>query len=131
MTDDELVRAFESAELPAEQFPHAAHVRVAWYYLQREPLLFALARFRAALQRFAAAHGKPERYHETITVAYVLLIAERLLHHRAASWEEFASANADLLTWKPSILSRFYSDDVLSSDRAREVFVVPARLTEA
>jgi hypothetical protein len=75
MQDDELVRAFESAELPAEQFSHAAHVRVAWCYLRRAPLPEALARFIASLQRFAAAHGASGKYHETVTVAYVLLIA--------------------------------------------------------
>ena len=125
MTDEELIRAFESTELSADDFPHAAHVRVAWCYLNREPLLVALTRFRRALQRFTAAKGKPERYHETITIAYVLLIAERLGHAPGASWEQFASANPDLLTWKPSLLSRFYTDDVLSSKRAREVFVMP------
>jgi hypothetical protein len=125
MTDDELIGAFESAALPADEFPHAAHVRVAWCYLNRVPLLLALARFRSALQRFAAAQGKPDRYHETITIAYMLLIAERLGHARGASWEQFASANPDLLTWNPSILSRFYTDEVLSSERARGVFVLP------
>ena len=35
MTDDELVRAFEACELPGDEFPHAAHVRVAWYYATR------------------------------------------------------------------------------------------------
>jgi hypothetical protein len=100
-------------------------VRVAWCYLNRVPLLVALAQFRSALQRFATAKGKPERYHETITIAYMLLIAERLGHVRGASWERFAAANPDLLTWNPSILARFYTDGVLSSERARAVFVLP------
>jgi hypothetical protein len=125
MTDEELVSAFESCELRGDQFPHASHVRVAWYYLQREPLLCALARFRTALQRFAAAQGKPERYHETITIAYVLLIAERIDREHGESWDAFAARNPDLLSWQPSILARFYSDDVLQSPRAREVFVLP------
>ena len=54
MTDDELVQAFESATLAGDAFPHEAHVRVAWYYLTRHPMLTALTRFRSALQRFAA-----------------------------------------------------------------------------
>src|SRR5262245_44840403 len=106
MTDDELVEAFESGTL--EEFPHESHVRVAWCYLKRDPILVALPRFRAALQRFAAGKGKPERYHETITVAFMLLIAERLGAARALDWEGFAARNADLFERQPSALTTFY-----------------------
>lgn len=124
MTDDELVGAFECCSL--DVFPHEAHVRVAWYYLQREPMLFALPRLRAALQRFAASKGQPGRYHETITVAFMLIVAERLEGARGLAWDVFAARNADLLQRQPSVLSRFYSDEVLASPRARETFVMPS-----
>jgi hypothetical protein len=127
MDDRALVDAFEATTLPADDFPHAAHVRVAWYYLRHHSLLDALVRFRTALQRFAAAKGKPDRYHETITIAYLLLIAERLAGARGLSWTEFAARHPDLLTWAPSILSRYYRDETLWSDRARQVFVMPDR----
>ncbi len=125
MTDEELVRAFEAGEMPAGGFPHTAHVRVAWWYLGRHSLPAALERFSTALRRFAAAQGKPERYHETITVAYVLLINERLDQSPRTGWEQFASANPDLLQWKPSVLERYYSHAALWSDRARRTFVMP------
>jgi hypothetical protein len=125
MDDDALVRAFEGCELAS--FRHADHVRVAWVYLQREPLLPALTRFTAAIRRFAAAKGAPERYHETITVAYLLLIAERIRQEPGLSWPEFAARNTDLLIWKPSVLSRYYTEKTLSSVRAREAFVLPDR----
>ena len=125
MTDAELVEAFESGTLGPESFPHAAHVRVARSYLLREPMLVAMARFRAGLQRFAARIGKPDRYHETMTVAYLLLIADRIDASRHESWEAFAAANADLLQSQPSGLDRFYSRETLTSPRAREVFVWP------
>lgn len=123
MTDDELVQAFESGDL--QDFPHASHVRAAWCYLRRESILVALPRFKAALQRFAAGKGKPDRYHETITIAFMLLIAERMAGARQLSWEEFAARHPDLLRWQPSPLAQFYSDGVLGSPRAREVFVLP------
>src|SRR4051812_43685451 len=123
MTDSELVARFESCEL--DEFSHQAHVRVAWCYLQAEPMLFALPRFRAALQRFAASKGQPGRYHETITVAFMIIIGERLDGARALTWDAFAARNPDLLRRQPSVLSQFYSDDVLASPRARETFVMP------
>jgi hypothetical protein len=125
MDDRALVDAFEATTLPAEDFPHAAHVRVGWYYLCHLPMLDAMARFKAALQRFATAKGKPDRYHETITMAYLVLIAERLTTDRGLSWDEFAARNPDLLTWNPSILARYYTDETLASADARLAFVLP------
>jgi hypothetical protein len=123
MTDDELVRGFESGEL--EPFPHALHVRTAWCYLRRYPLLTALARFGQALRRFTVAKGKPERYHETITIAFMLIIAERMSSARDLTWEQFAERHPDLLQWQPSVLAQFYTDETLASARARETFVLP------
>jgi hypothetical protein len=77
-------------------------------YLRRESMPAALERFRTGLRRFAAAHGKPERYHETITTAYVLLIHERMMRRPVLTWEEFAAAHDDLLASSPSILERYY-----------------------
>ena len=68
MTDEELIAAFERSEEPDCGFHHAQHVRVAWCYIRAHPLPEALARFTNALRRFAAARGKPDLYHETITV---------------------------------------------------------------
>lgn len=86
-----------------------------------------MARFSSALRRFAAAHGDPGRYHETITSAYMILIHDRLARTTAASWDAFAAENADLFIWKPSVLDAYYSPDVLWSDCARERFLPPDR----
>lgn len=67
-------------------------------------------------------------YHETITWAYLLLIRERMERGpRDAEWEEFASANPDLLVWKPSVLDRYHTPETLGSDLARCVCLLPDR----
>jgi hypothetical protein len=121
MTDRDLVRGFEAATL--DDLPHEAHVRLAWRYLMDEPLLTAIARFRDGLRRYAAAKGRPERYHETITIALLLLIAER--RRDDDSWQDFAARNPELLRWPSPLLRRWYPPELLESPRAREVFVVP------
>ena len=79
MTGEELVQQFESAATSPGTFHHADHVRLAFEYLCRYPTLEALARFSAALQRFATARGETRLYHETITWGYLLLlIRERM-----------------------------------------------------
>jgi hypothetical protein len=66
MTEEELVASFENCTLPNESFHHADHVRMAFLYLCRYPALEALQRFSSSLTRFAAAHGQPDLYNETV-----------------------------------------------------------------
>lgn len=124
--DRTFAAAFDHGTL--EEFHHADHVRLAWIYLQREPALEALGRFVAGIRRFAAAKGKPDLYHETVTWAYLLLIHERLERTgRDVGWDEFAAANPDLLVWEGGILERWYRPETLGSDVAKRVFVWPDR----
>lgn len=125
MTDSELIDAVESCTLPLDAFTHAEHVRLAWAYLRRLPILTALATFREALQRFAAHHGKAALYHETITFAYLLMVFERMARHQDASWDEFARDNPDLFMWKDGPLFQHYSSEVLNDPYARAFFVLP------
>jgi hypothetical protein len=95
MTDDELLRGFEDATLPPAEFDHAAHVRVAYLMLRAAPLDQAAERFGAALRRFAAAAGVPQKYDGELTARYLRLIGERVAGAR--SWTDFAAKNAELL----------------------------------
>jgi hypothetical protein len=124
--DRELIDSFEAATLDPAAFHHADHVRLAWLHLRRYPPPVALERFTSGLRRLAAAAGKADRYHETVTWAYLLLINERMERcGRDLSWAEFSRLNPELLTWRPSILEAYYPAEVLASDLARRVFVLP------
>jgi len=128
LTDAEFITNFEDCSLPNSAFHHRDHVRLAWLYLRRHPPLEALARFADGLRRFATANGHPGLYHETITWAFLLVIRERMERGEAGgNWEDFSRINADLLSWKPSILDRYYKPDTLGSELARRVFVMPDR----
>jgi hypothetical protein len=129
-TDDgkTLFERFVDTTLPASDFHHHQHVQVAWMFVRKYGLPNALSEFTTAIKRFADAKGATGLYHETITWAFLLLIADRQARNPAADWDTFASANPDLLTWKPSILERYYSSDVLKSDLARRSFLMPDRL---
>lgn len=124
LTDEEFVRGFESATLPGDQFNHAAHVRAAWWYLRHHTIGEAIDRFSRALRGFADANGASRKYHETVTVAWMLLVAERLSAARELDWPAFAERHPELFA-KPSLLLRYYSGPTLESDRARCGFVMP------
>ena len=120
-----LLERFVDTTLPAGEFHHEQHVQVAWLFVQKYGMPGALGEFTTAIRRFADAKGATGLYHETITWAFLLLIAERQARNPAAAWEAFAASNADLLVWKPSILERYYSKELLGSELARRTFLMP------
>jgi hypothetical protein len=120
--DRELVEAFEACTLPADLFPHRAHVRLAFLYLREHGLLETLSRYSDGIRRYATSLGAATKYHHTITWAYLFLIHERMQRAGHASFEEFAAANEDLFG---PILDRYYSRETLASELARTTFVLP------
>ena len=129
-SDAELLEGFVTTALPADQFHHEQHVRVAWMFVRDHGMPAALGEFTTAIKRFAEAKGAHGLYHETITWAFLLIVAERLARKPAATWDAFAADNTDLLSWKPSILERYYSKELLASDLARRSFLMPDRLRQ-
>ena len=77
MEQRELFDRFVDTTLPADQFHHQQHVQVAWLFVREHGMPAALGEFTAAIKRFADAKGATGLYHETITWAFLLLIAER------------------------------------------------------
>jgi hypothetical protein len=119
VTDDEFIRAFERCEISNADFRHRDHVRLAWLYLRRYGAE-ADGRMVAGIQRFAAHHGKLAKYHHTMTIAWMRLVAP------AANMGRFE----DVIALFPRLLDKnylreFYSEALLSTDAARENFTEP------
>jgi hypothetical protein len=128
MTDPEFLQALESCTLPESQFGHAAHVRAAYLYLRQADFVGALDRMRRAIRNYATHHGKPGRYHETITVAYVALIQQHICERGPSDgWESFTRDNPELLD--PKLLTQFYSREQIESAMARKIFLLPRSAT--
>jgi len=119
------LRAFLHGETDAAAFHHADHVRMAFEILSHHPnFVTAAGSYASSLRRIAARAGHASAYHETITLAFLSLIAERLARNSYGNFEQFARANADLLD--KSALTRWYSAERLGSPVARATFVLPA-----
>ena len=127
MTDHELLTAFERCTLPATAWTHEAHVRAAWIYLSRHDEAEALRRIRTSINRFNdTVTKKPGAYHETITAAYVRLIADRRSRLPARhTFGQFKDTSPDLLDRTLSALLHHYRRDTLFSDAARAGWVEP------
>jgi hypothetical protein len=124
MSDDEFLAALEACSLSEREFDHAAHVRAAYLYSRSGDLASALAKISRAIKSFADSLGKPDRYNETITVAYLALIRQTLhVSGDSGDWEGFAQANQGLL--ERDLLLQFYPRTQLESELARRVFLLP------
>jgi pyridoxamine 5'-phosphate oxidase len=124
MTDHELLRRFEALDL--DDLRHADHVRVAWAALQRDGHDAALVTMIEGLTRFATAKGAPDKFHYTLTRAWLTLIADaraRLPH--AADAAAILAAYPSL--GDPKAIERHYSSDRLATDAARAGWVEPNR----
>ncbi len=123
------IESFEDGTIDADAFDHEAHVYVAWLYLQRVPLHEATARYTAALRRLTQQLGIPGKYHETISWFFMLLIEERRCEQESDDWLSFHRDHADVFAHgDANALHRYYSSELLSSDRARRSFMLPDKL---
>jgi hypothetical protein len=119
---DELL-ALETGALDPAMLPHSEHVRLGYEMLGRYPFGEAAARFSRGLRLIAAKAGRPEVYHETITVAFLAVIGERRLRGEHDSWGDFKDKNGDLLDKR--CLEKWYGADCLRSELARKTFCLP------
>jgi hypothetical protein len=98
MSDAAFARAFERGEIANADFRHASHLRLALAYLEESPSPDeAAARMASALRGFATALGHPEKYHHTITVFWMRMVARLLdknlpltYYSRERLWSEAA-----------------------------------------
>jgi hypothetical protein len=79
MSDTEFARAFERGDIANADFRHASHLRLALAYLEESASVDEAAeRMASALRRFATGLGHPEKYHQTITVFWMHMVARLL-----------------------------------------------------
>jgi hypothetical protein len=124
LTEDELVAGFEAGTL--SEFPHASHVRLTLIYLARHGFDETRRRMADGLLLFATLKGHPEKFHVTITRAWLELVeGARRAHPEARDPETLLRLCPGLLD-KDALL-HFYSPDRLASDDARAGWLPPDR----
>ena len=77
-----LAARFTALTLPKEEWTHAAHLTVGVWHVERYGPSEALVVLRSGIRRLNESHGNENTatsgYHETLTAAYVLLLAAYL-----------------------------------------------------
>lgn len=124
--DEAFAAEFERCAFPPGQFRHADHIRLAWIYLRQHEYGIAEQRMRRSILQFACHVGARQKYHETMTIAWMRLVSVAFrLSGRIVQFRDFAVCHAWLLN-KDAIFE-FYSRDRLLSDAARASWVEPDR----
>lgn len=126
----ELVAAFRARTLTHAEWTHAAHVSVGAWYVHEHGTAEGLVRLREEIRRLNDAHGTVSSatsgYHETITAAFVRLLAEGLA---SFTGEVPLERRIEALLAGPlgssRVLLSFWSKDLLTSPRARAEWVEP------
>ena len=126
-SDEELWDAFLNATISEEDWTHRAHVRVAFLHMKKFPFEEALVFIRQRIQAVNLAHGTPEAidrgYHETITRAFLHLIAAAAQESTFSCSEEFCDQHPQLMTKR--VLLNYYSRDRIMSADAKASFTSP------
>lgn len=122
---EHLVRAFESCTLPGERWTHPAHLTVALWYLLHYPRAEAMRRIRDGIRRYNKSRGNHTGYHETITRAWVAVVARFLAARDPDDGVGRLAAGLIEACGTSNHLLRYYSREVLFSDAARRGWVPP------
>jgi hypothetical protein len=109
----------------APHFGHRQHVHLTWLAVRRVGAAAAVGVVSDGIRRTARYAGAPQKYHATISRAWVELVAFHVAEADAATFDEFAAHHRALLDKR--LLSRFYSSSVLASADSRTRWVEPDR----
>ena len=125
-----LAARFTALTLPKDEWTHAAHLTVGAWHVDRHGPVEALTLLRDGIRRLNESHGNAntatDGYHETITAAYVALLAAYL--EACPSGLPLDACVVRLLAGplaSRDMLFTFYSRERLQSVEARAGWVEP------
>jgi hypothetical protein len=115
---------FARGEVDPGNFPHREHVRMAFEMLRRHDFAESVLHYSRALRAMTARAGKPQAFNQTVTIAFLSLVAERMQESGgAANFDALVRAHPELLD--KAALTRWYRPERLASDAARHTFLLP------
>jgi hypothetical protein len=109
----------------AGRFGHRQHLQLTWLAVRRHGTGAAITLVSEGIQRTARYAGAPQKYHATVSRAWVELVG----HHATepgpgpSDFDAFIGQNPALLDKR--LLTRFYRSSTLASAAARSGWVEP------
>ncbi|MER7756493.1 hypothetical protein [Kitasatospora sp. NPDC097643] len=127
---DEFDALLQEVLADAGRFGHREHVRLTWLAVRRHGSAAALDLVGDGILRTATKAGAPQKFHVTMTRAWVELVG----HHArptedaeaaevADDFDAFAARHPELLD--KDLLARHYRPETLAGERAKTGWVEP------
>ncbi|WP_395292508.1 hypothetical protein ACF9IK_02120 [Kitasatospora hibisci] len=112
----------------AERFGHRQHVHLAWLAVRSHGTAAAVELVGEGIRGAALAAGAPEKYHATMTRAWVELVGRHASRAEGgldggADFDAFVDRHPELLD--KTLPDRFYRTATLESAEARAAWVEP------
>ncbi|HXT36338.1 MAG TPA: hypothetical protein VN837_12245 [Chloroflexota bacterium] len=124
MSDEVFLQGFLDGSLSPEQFHHRDHLRLSWLLIRQSGIDGAGAQISAGIRAFAAHHGHPEKYHETMTQFWIRVIGHMIgVHPEISDFESFVEAFPLLLD--PRLSLRHWRAETIGNPAARAAWLEP------
>jgi hypothetical protein len=107
----------------APRFGHRQHVQLTWLAVHRFGTDAAVVLVSDGIQRTARYAGAPQKYHATMSRAWVELVGHHAVETPTRDFDAFADHHTALLNKR--LLSRFYRSTTLADARSRTGWVEP------
>jgi hypothetical protein len=111
------------ATAAAGRFGHREHVHLTWLAVRHAGVPAAVSLVSDGIQRTARYAAAPQKYHATISRAWVELVGHHAAEHGEDDFTAFACHHPALLDKR--LLARFYRPATLASPQARTGWVEP------
>jgi hypothetical protein len=107
----------------AQRFGHRQHLHLTWLAVRSCGTPRATAMVSDGIQRTARYSGAPQKYHATVSRAWVELVGHHVEADPSADFDAFVEQNTALLDKR--LLMRFYRSATLAAAPARDGWVEP------
>ncbi len=121
-----IVESFENGTISRDDWRHAEHLIVVFYYLSHNDFETALTKMRNGIFNLLKAFEvdltkEMEGYHETLTVFWMRTVDDCRTSKNGSSFVEICNELTE--KFDKNYPLRFYSRELLFSDKARAEFV--------
>lgn len=128
LNDQTFISQFEACTLDPKHFDHLGHIRLGWLYATQNSLPEAISKTCDGIQRYAGSLGAHDKFHYTLTEAFVRLIALRQAGSPATRFDQFLDQNTDLMDNPLALIHEHYSEALLQTHKAKNKSMAPDRL---
>jgi hypothetical protein len=126
---DAFLAEFEAGRLPKARWTHGAHLLTGACYLHALGEAAAIDKMRLCVKRHnesvGTANSDTGGYHETITIAWIKLLAGLLQEAGPMERAAFAALAVERFVNDRGIFSRYYDFNLPGSLEARRAWVAP------